>query len=57
MKSARYIAIIGNALFVLWILYNGIDEGSRQAGRLEIASLMALVCLLALDIALLWKQR
>lgn len=57
MKYLRYIALAGNALFILWIAYNGIDEGSRTVGRLEIVSLVALVCLLVLNIALLLKRR
>ena len=29
MKFIRYITIIGNGVFVLWLLANGIDEGFR----------------------------
>ena len=57
MKELRYIALTGNALFILWILYNGIDEGSRQVGRMEILSLTSLVLLLSFNIFLLLKQK
>ena len=25
----KYLAIAGNVLFILWVMYNGIDEGFR----------------------------
>jgi hypothetical protein len=56
-KNLIYIALAGNALFILWIIYNGIDEGSRTVGKVEVFSLSALVILLALNIFLLWKQK
>ncbi len=57
MKSLRYIALIGNAMYILWILYNGIDEGSRSVGSVEIVSLIGLFFLLFLNIVLLWRQK
>ncbi len=44
----RHVAIAGNILFVLWILYNGIGEGFR-ATRPEIASCIGLIVLLVLN--------
>jgi hypothetical protein len=52
----RWIALAGNVLFILWVLYNGIDEGFRGS-RPEIASMIALVALLALDSALIVSRR
>jgi amino acid permease len=46
-KLLRYLAILGNIVFVLWILYNGIDEGF-QGTRVQIASYIALILLLIL---------
>ncbi|MDD4989297.1 MAG: hypothetical protein PHV42_02625 [Candidatus Pacebacteria bacterium] len=57
MKTLRYLALVGNILFFLWIVWNGIDEGSRQVGRLELFSLGSLLCLLALNFFLLWRQK
>ena len=53
----RYVAIAGNMLFVLWILYNGIGEGFRGT-RLEVASYIGLVVLLVLNaLLLIGRQR
>jgi hypothetical protein len=57
MKPLRYIALTGNTIFILWIVWNGIDEDSRTVGKVEAASLTGLLLLLALNIVLLWKQR
>ncbi len=57
MKLLRYIALAGNTIFILWIVYNGIDEGSRSIGRVEVVSLTGLLLLLALNIILLWRQK
>ena len=48
----RIAAIAGNVVFILWITYNGIDEGFK--GTLpEIASYIGLTSLLILNIVLL----
>jgi hypothetical protein len=51
-KIARWAAIIGNVVFILWIVYNAIDSGfvGRPA---EIASAIGLLALLALNAFLL----
>ncbi len=49
----RYIAITGNIAYILWILYNGIDEGFKDIGIVQIVSLVGLLILLALNIFLL----
>lgn len=56
MKPLKYLALIGNAVYILWILYNGIDEGSRNVGRVEAVSLTGLLVLLTLNLVLLWKS-
>ena len=57
MKELRYIAMAGDALFILWIAHNAIDEGFRSIRTVEAASLTGLVFLLGLNIVLLWRQR
>jgi hypothetical protein len=56
MKFIRYITIIGNVLFVLWLLANGIDEGFRAAPA-ELASYIFLFGLLALNTWLILKRK
>ena len=46
------LAIVGNILFVLWILYNGINE-SFQGTTIEKISYVALMGLLAVNALLL----
>jgi hypothetical protein len=52
LRNLRPLAIVGNALFILWITYNGINEGFAGTGP-EIVSYVCLLLLLALNIALL----
>ena len=48
----RYAAVLGNLVFFLWILYNGIDEGF-QGTRVELVSSITLMGLLCLNGVLL----
>ena len=57
MKSLKYLAIFGNVLFILWIAYNGIDEGSRNVGKVEAISLTGLLLLLALNCFVILKRK
>ena len=51
----KYAAIAGNVLFVLWLTYNGIDEGFK--GTLyQIMSYIGLTLLLALNTVLLLRK-
>ena len=51
----KYLAIAGNVLFILWVTYNGIDEGF--SGTLsEKASYVGLMLLLALNTALILRK-
>lgn len=56
MKWMRFAALAGNTLFILWIIYNGIDEGWKGVRLIEAMSLIGLVILLALNSVLLWKK-
>lgn len=52
----RYAAIFGNILFIVWITYNGIDEGF--GGTLyQKLSYISLVVLLVLNIGLLVRKK
>jgi hypothetical protein len=47
-----YATILGNIVFVLWIIYNAIDEGF-QGTIYQIASAIGLILLLSLETMLL----
>jgi hypothetical protein len=51
-----YVAVAGNVGFVLWILYNGVNEGFKGT-RLEIISYIGLMALLLLNAVLLLGRR
>ena len=57
MTMMRNLALVGNVVFILWIAYNGIDEGVRSVGRVEAAALFSLVLLLSLNIFVLVRKR
>ena len=48
----RFAAISGNILFILWVTYNGINEGFRGTTP-EKLSYAGLMCLLALNSCLI----
>ena len=52
----KVAAIFGNVVFVLWITYNGIDEGFRGTPY-QIMSYIGLVLLLSLNTVLLLLNR
>ena len=56
-KYLRLVAIIGNAIFVLWILYNGIEEGSQGTTIYQIVSYISLIFLLILNAFLLYSSQ
>lgn len=51
----RYVAIFGNVMFILWITYNGIDEGFKGTIYQKI-SYLGLTILLTLNIVLLCSK-
>ncbi len=55
VKPLKYLALLGNILFVLWMLFNGIDEGFR-ATPMQLASYIGLTFLLALNSILLFVR-
>ena len=54
-KSFRYVALLGNILFILWMLYNSIDEGFR-ASAYQLFSYIGLTLLLILNSVLLFLR-
>lgn len=56
VPSLKMLALAGNVLLVLWMLFNGIDEGFRGATPPEIASYIVLTLLLALNSVLLFAK-
>lgn len=54
-KYFRIIALAGNVLYILWMFYNGIDEGFK-AKPIEALSLIGLMLLLGLNFVLLGKN-
>ncbi len=56
MSWLRWAAISGSALFVLWIVYNGIDSGFR-ATPVEFVSYLGLIAVLLLNIVVLFRGR
>jgi hypothetical protein len=55
-KFLRFIAIIGNLIFVLWILRNGINEGFN-ANIVQVVSYISLIFLLVLNAFLLYSSQ
>ena len=55
IKLLSWLAIAGNILFVLWILYNGINE-SFQGTTIEKISYIMLMGLLAVNALLLIRK-
>jgi len=56
MKNLGNIAILGNIVFLLWITYNGIDEGFKGT-NIQIASYISLLLLLILNTALIYHKK
>jgi hypothetical protein len=51
----KYLAIAGNALFILWVTYNGIDEGFRGT-LVQKVSYAGLMLLLVLNTVLILRK-
>ena len=55
-NGLRALAIAGNVLFVLWILYNGIDEGFKVTSISQMLLYIGMMIVLSLNAALLSKD-
>jgi hypothetical protein len=51
----KYLAIAGNVLFILWVTYNGIDEGFHGT-IFQKTSYVGLMLLLALNTVLILRK-
>ncbi len=56
MLLFKYVAIAGNIIFILWILYNGINEGLKST-LVEKVSYAGLIGLLTINSILLLSKR
>jgi len=56
MKNLKYLAIAGNFVFILWVTFNGIDEGFRGTVYQKF-SYIGLLTLLTLNIVLLLRKK
>ncbi len=56
MKYLKVIAILGNIAFILWITFNGIDEGFKGTIYQKI-SYVSLITVLFFNIYLLTRKR
>ena len=52
----RPVAILGDVLFMLWVLYNGMDEGASGATPVQKVSYITFILLLLLNAYLLSRR-
>lgn len=52
----KYLALVGNVLYILWILYNAIDEGPQDVGPVQATALTGLIILLVINIIVLTRK-
>jgi len=57
MNSYKSVVAIGNILFILWILYNGIDEGFKDILNLHGIIPIGLAVLLAFNTVLILRSK
>lgn len=57
MKSLKSIILFGDIIYILWILYNGIDEGFRNIFSVQGIVPAGLMLLLLLNFIVLWRQK
>lgn len=54
-KVIKYLALVGNVLYILWILYNAVDSGFQERPVQAIA-LTGLIALLILNILIISRS-
>ena len=52
----NYIAVFGNAIYFLWVLWNGIDEGGKTT-PVQTISFIGVLFLFIFNIVLLLRRR
>ena len=55
-RTLGYMAIVGNLIYIFWILHNGLNEGFNNATLVQIISFVGLLILLAIDAVLLSRR-
>ena len=55
LNVIQNVAISGNILYFIWIVWNGIDEGSKGIGIVQAISLTGLLILLVINIFLVYN--
>jgi hypothetical protein len=55
IQLLRYVAIVGNGVYILWIVWNGINEGFKST-PVQVVSYLGIITLLALNGVLLYRQ-
>jgi hypothetical protein len=56
LSVLRYVAIVGNMIFVVWVLHNGMNEGFKGT-PVEVLSYISLVVLLLLNVFLIGRRQ
>jgi hypothetical protein len=56
IKLLKPVALFGNGLYILWILFNAMDERSQGTRPLEAAVLLGLIVLLTINIIVIYKK-
>ncbi len=57
MKPLKLFVLGANAVFILWILYNAIDDGFRDITGIQGIVPLALMFLLIVNFLLLWRLK
>ena len=53
----KYFVIIGDVAYILFLLYNGIDEGFKDIGSVQSIAPVGMIFLLVLNIFLLFHMK
>lgn len=56
MNLFKNLAIAGNFLYILWILYNGVDEFSAKVTVVHVTAYIGIIVLLIINIFLLSRK-
>lgn len=57
MKLFKNLAIAGNFMYILWILYNGVNEFGVKVTAVHITAYIGIIVLLILNIFLLSRRK
>ena len=56
MRLLKTVALAGNILIALWVIYNGIDEGFASIRTVQSVVMLCLLLLLVLNTFLIWRS-